>query len=231
MEVLVLATQRADLGLAAVGQQQEGVVVEQVRNGVLVVLKVLIKRLTQVLVDVLAFDEQQRDTVDEADDVRPAPVQLALDPELTHGQEVVVLRGLEVEHAQGAGFQRAVGIAVADLHPVAEKPILLAVGRHAAQAGAHLHDLAQGIPVGGVGQAGIQRDQFLAQDAGQHYLLLALAPEAAFRAQNLGVVRKLAAPTQRIAQVVGGGLLDQRVFVQRHAEAPYAQPIKPPGRR
>ena len=114
----------------------------------------------------------------------------------------------------------AVGLAVADLHAVAEELVLLAVGRHAAQAGAHLHDLAQGVPVGGVGQARIQRHQLLAQDAGQHHVLFTLAAEATFRAQHLGVVRELAAPTQRVAQVIGGGLLDQRVFVQRHTEAP-----------
>ena len=231
VEMLVLAAQRAHLGLAAVGQQQEGVVVEQMRDGVLVVLEVLVVGLAQVLVDVLAFDEQQRDAVDEADDVRSPAVQIALDPQLAHGQEVVVVRRIEVEHAQAARIHAAVVLAEGDLHAVTQQPVFVAVGGHAALARADLHDLAERILVGHQRQAGVQGNELFAQDAGQHHIFFTGAAEAALRPQHFGVVGVLGSPAQHVAQIVRGGLLDQGVFVQGHAWLrPLRLPRNPAGR-
>ena len=70
----------------------DGVVVEQVRDGVLVVGEVLLVGGADVLVDVLQLHEQQRQAVDEADDVRAAAVEVAPHPQLAHAEEMVVLR-------------------------------------------------------------------------------------------------------------------------------------------
>ena len=47
----------------------------------------------------LQLDEEQRDAVDEADQVGAALVHLAGDPELRGQEEIVVLRVLPVDHA------------------------------------------------------------------------------------------------------------------------------------
>ena len=166
--------------------------------------------------NVLAFDKQKRDAIDEADDVGAAAIQFAFHPQFAHRQEVVVLRRLEIEHAQGARVHRAVVLAESDLHPVAQLAVFLAVGGHAALPHADLHDLAQRILIGHQRQVWIQRHEPFAQNAGQHHILFADAAEAAFRPQHLGVVGVFRPPTQHIAQIVGRGLLDQGVFVQRH---------------
>ena len=92
-----LLVMRADLRLLAVAEHYHRVMVEDVGDGVAVVRVVLLKGGLEVPVDVLALDEEQRQAVDEADDVGPAAVEVPFDPQLAHAQEVIVLRCLEVE--------------------------------------------------------------------------------------------------------------------------------------
>ena len=68
VEVLPAAGNRTDLRLLAVAEHHDGVVVEQVWNGVAVIGEVLLEGGLEILVQILALDEQQRQTVDEADD-------------------------------------------------------------------------------------------------------------------------------------------------------------------
>ena len=61
------------------------------RDRVFVVGQISLVGALNVAVDVLQLDEQQRHAVDEADDVRAPAVELPLDPQLAHAEEVVVL--------------------------------------------------------------------------------------------------------------------------------------------
>ncbi len=129
VEVFPAAGDRTDLRLLAVAEHHNRVVVKQVRNGVAVIGEVLLESGLEILVDVLALDEQQRQAVDEADDVRPPPVQIATHPQLAHAEKIIVLRRIEIKHPQPLPHPLALVVAEGDLHAVAHLRVLLAVGR------------------------------------------------------------------------------------------------------
>lgn len=81
-KVAVGAGERADARVEPVAQDDEGVVVEDVRYGVLVVAEVVFVGVTEVFVVGFEFEEDQRQPVDEADDVGTALVDGAFDFEL-----------------------------------------------------------------------------------------------------------------------------------------------------
>ena len=128
VEVPPPARDGADPGLLAVGEHHHRVVVKEMRDRVAVVGVVLLEGGLQVTVDVLALDEEQRQPVDEADDVRPATVQIAANPHFPHAEEVVLVGVVEVEHAQAPLGPPAPVVAVGDLDAVAQQVVLLAVG-------------------------------------------------------------------------------------------------------
>ena len=128
VEMLEPAGDRADPGLHTIGQHHQPVVVEQVRDRVLVVEEVLLVSGANILADVLQLHEQQRQAVDKADDVRPAAVQIAAHPQLAHAEELIVFRAIEIEHPQPLAHPLAPCVAEGDLHPVPDQPVLVAVG-------------------------------------------------------------------------------------------------------
>ena len=100
-----LAGDGADLCLLAVGEHHHRVMEKDVGDSVAVVGVVLLVGGLEIAVNVLALDEEQGQAVDEADDVRPAAVEIALHPHLAHTEKVVVLRGLEVEDPEAVLHQ------------------------------------------------------------------------------------------------------------------------------
>ena len=119
VEVLPAAGDGADPRLLAVGEHHHRVVVEEAGDGVAVVRVVVLEGGLQATMDVLAFDEEQRQAVDEADEVRPAAVEVAADPQLAHAEEVVVLRCLEVQDPEPFPHPFAPVVAEGDRHAVA----------------------------------------------------------------------------------------------------------------
>ena len=93
MEELVLAAQGAHLGLQAVGEDEKGVVPEQVGDGVQIVGVVVGVSVLYVHSVLLQLHKQQRDTIHKAHDVRAAAVQVAVDLQLLDGQEAVCCPG------------------------------------------------------------------------------------------------------------------------------------------
>lgn len=81
-EALPLRRQAADLALHPVRDQQEAIVVEKLRDRLLVVGQVLVKSLPHVHPRLLQLDQDQRQTVHKADQIRPPRVEIARDPEL-----------------------------------------------------------------------------------------------------------------------------------------------------
>ena len=102
VEVPPLAGDRPNLPRFAVGEHHDGVVVEEVRDGVPVVRVVLFERHLEIAVDVLALDEEQRQSIHKPDDVSSPAVEVSLNPEFADTQEVVVLGVVEIEHAKSA---------------------------------------------------------------------------------------------------------------------------------
>ena len=183
-----MAGDRADLGLEAVADDDDGVVVEQVRDRVLVVGQVLLVGGADVLVDVLQLHEQQRDAVDEADDVRPAAVEIAPYPQLAHAEEVVVGRLVEIEDPQPALDQLALFVAERNLHAVLEQGVFLAVGGDQTLGGAVLNNLTDRVVVGVLGQAGVELHELELEIAGEHHFPVRGPAERALGTEGLLVV-------------------------------------------
>ena len=116
----------------------------------------------KVAVDVLALDKQQRQSVDKADDVGPAAIQVTPHPQLAHAQEVIVRRLVEVEDSHAFPYPFALVVAKGDLYAVTDKDVFLAVGGDEGLRGHAGGELANGISVGGLGQTRIQGSQPLA---------------------------------------------------------------------
>ena len=91
-EVLESGRHAADLGLGAVRQDDEGVVPEHLWDRVLVVGEVVLVGEFQLFVGCLQFDEDQRNAVDEADEIGPLLAVVAGNPKLRGQEEVVVVR-------------------------------------------------------------------------------------------------------------------------------------------
>ncbi len=97
-EMLPLRGQAAELALHAVRDDQQRVVVEELRDRLLVVAEVLVEALAHVHAGLLQLDQHQRQAVHEAHQIRPLQIQLACHPELRGQQEIIVLRQLPIDH-------------------------------------------------------------------------------------------------------------------------------------
>ena len=212
VEVLPAAGDRADLRLLAVAEHHYRIVVEEMGNGVAVVRVVLLEGGLEVPVDVLALDEQQRQAVDEADDVRPPPVEAAAYPELAHAEKVVVRGVIEVEDPEAVVRQLALGVTERHPNAVAHQRVLLPVGGGDALQRGGLDDLPHRAVVGGIGETRVQVYKFLAKGARQYDFVVGSAAEQAVRPEVFGVVGVDGFPAEPLFQVLGGGLLDERVF-------------------
>ena len=212
VEVLPAAGDRADLRLLAVAEHHYRIVVEEMGNGVAVVRVVSLEGGLEVPVDVLALDEQQRKAVDEADDVRPPPVEAAAYPELPHAEKVVVRGVIEVEDPESLVHQLALGVTERHPNACAHQRGLLPVGGGDALRGGGLDDLPYGVVVGGIGETRIQGHELHAHQARQYDFAVGSAAEQAVRPEVLVVVRVDRFPAEPLFHVLGGGLLDERVF-------------------
>ena len=132
-------------------------------------------------------------------------------PEFTHAEKVVVVRLVKIEESQPLAHQLIPVISECYLHALPHQFVLLPVGGGQGLRGDGGGDLPQGVVVGGVGQAGVEFCQLLAQSASQHYLAVRGPAQQTVGAEVLLVegVDRLPAET---LQVVGGGLLDEGGF-------------------
>ena len=185
---------------------------KDVGDGVLVVGEILVIGAPNVAVDVFQLHEQERRTVDETDDIRPAAIKRPLDPEFAYGEEVVVPCIAEIEHAQSPGFHTAARVSVGDLHAVAQKVVFFAVGLEGRMGCAHLHDDTYGVFVGFGWKAGVELFERLTQVAYEHDILVARPPQCPVGPEGLGVIGIDRFPAELLLQVFGGGLLDESVF-------------------
>ena len=212
VEMLLGRSDRPVLRIVAVGNHHQRVPVEQVRDGVLVIREVLLVGAVDVHLEALQLDEHQRQTIDEAHQVRPPQPQLAAHPQLAHRQIAVVVGVVEVDQAQPPIHQTPRSVAEFHRHPVAQQRVLLLVLRHRRLGDVVLHHLRQRQPVRLVGQTGIQPPERRQQLARQHHLGVGRAAEQTLRPEVLLVVRQHALPAELFGQQFGGRFLNQNLF-------------------
>src|SRR5262249_25410922 len=98
-----LARDRAVAGLVTVAYYKKSIVIESVRNAVLahVVGEIVVKSGADVAVNGFQFDKDQRQAVDQADEVSTAIVMRhaqTLDAQFANGKEAVIPQIFEVDH-------------------------------------------------------------------------------------------------------------------------------------
>ena len=232
VEELVLAAQGAHLGLQTVGEDEKGVVVEQVGDGVQVVGVVVRVGVLHVHGVLLQFHKQQGDPVDESHDIRAAAVQVAVDFQFLDGQEVVVVRVMEVDDLGPLLLGFAVGALDGDGDSVPDEGIFLLVDLHQGGGGqAGLHLLLGFVHLGG-GEPRVQALQRLPKIPGEQDLLVAGPAEGAVPAQFLRVIGIGHLPAQLPLQQVSGRFLDENVFgvVVAHGITAYSEILSNSGK-
>ena len=145
MEKLIFAAERADLGLHAVGENQESVVIEQVRDGIEIIRVVVGVSVLHVHRRVFELDEKQRDAVDKIDDIRPSAVEIAVNFHFFYGEEVILCRVLEVDCCGALRLRAAVRMPDCDRDAVAQQEILFLVDLHEGGGGEPLPERSDGL--------------------------------------------------------------------------------------
>ncbi len=209
-EVLPASGEGADTSLAAVGEEDEGVVPEELGDGVFIVAQVVLIGVLQAAMGRFEFDEDEGDAVDEADEIGTAAVHIARDPELRDEQEVVVGGGVPVDEADGLVALVAAGIAHPDDDVVFEQAVDLAVSGGGTHGGAVAGDLLDSQLQRVGGDAGVELRQRGAQMSDQDYLALGLAAKRAALAE--GLAEGVDMWPAELFEQGDGGLLDEGVF-------------------
>ena len=179
VEKLVFAAQRAHLGLQSVGEDQEGVVVEQVGDGVQIVGVVVGVGVLHVHPGGLQLHEKQRNAVDKAHDICPATVEVAVNFQLPDGEEVVVGRVLEVDDGGVFFLCSAAGLLHSDGDAVPNQEILFLVDLQQGCGGQTVFHEPLGLVQLGGGEPRIQAQKSLPKIPGQQDFLVALAAQCA----------------------------------------------------
>ena len=200
MEKLVLAAEGADLGLHAVGEHKESVVIEELRDRVQIVRVVVGIGVLHVHRGVFELHEQQRQAVDKADDIRPAAVEVAVDLHLLHREEVVFRRVLKVDEGGAPCLAFPVRAADGDGDAVAQEEVFLLVDLQKRRGGEPLLQRSDSLADLGGRDPGVELLQRCAEIPFQQDLFIACPPQRAvfpqhgrilWRAQAIEVVKYL----------------------------------------
>ncbi len=203
-EALAVGGQRAQAGRDAVGDDQQRVVSEQVRDVLLVVLQLVVggPDVGVLVAGVLELQQHQRQAVDEQKHIGPASALGPLDGELVDGQPVVERRVVEVDEldAVAAGFAVLLEL---DGHALHQPAVNLSVSRHEAGNVGRQH-AAQRVFLGAGRDVRVEPLDGGTQTVREHHLAVAVALGArglAVRRRDSGTVggvpSKAGQPLQR----------------------------------
>jgi len=181
----------ADLGVDPVGEDDDAVGPKEVRAAVFVAAEVVVEGVLDADVRPLELDEDQRQPVDEAEQVGAAVVELARDPELL-GEEVLVGPVARSGAAPVDDLRpRLLGAAVVerdpDSHAVPQHLVEVAVGPDEAERRPVARDQLVRLVDRGSGEVWVQPLQSRPQRLGEEPLGVAVAAVVAVLAELLVV--------------------------------------------
>ena len=113
----------ADFAFKSVRKNTDSRGVEQLGDLFFVSCQIIIVGVFEFLIGVFKFDEDEGQTVDIKQDVRPAIVNISPDPKLGDGQEVVVFWLVEIDEPDASVFGFTLGIAEGDGDAVADEAV------------------------------------------------------------------------------------------------------------
>ena len=212
VEEPVLAAERPHLRRQPVGEDQERVVVEKMRDRVQVVGVIVLVGVPHVHRRLLQLHEEQREAVHEAHDVRPAAVQLPVDLQLLDRQEFVVLRVPEVDHRGGLRLRLPVRLLDRYRDAVADQEILLLVRLQQRCGGQAVFQYLLSFRYLILGHPRVQPLQSSAEIPHEQDVPIRLSPERPVNSQHLRVVRELDIPAKLILKQFSGAFLNKNIF-------------------
>ena len=208
MEKFILASQCAHLGFRAVGEDQEGIVVEQMGNGVQVVGVVVGVGILDIHIVLFEFHEQQRNAIHKTNDIRTLPVEIAVDLQLFNGEEMVVFGILEIHNGSVLCLRSSAGLFYGDGDAVPDQEILFLVDLQQRRGTEPMRKGALGLVHLGRGDPGIQAQQSLPKIPGQQNLFIAFPPKGAAFAQLFRIVGIRNLPAQLVTEQIACTVLD-----------------------
>ena len=132
IEMAPVGCDAPNLGLASIGEDDEGVEPEELRDGVLVVCQISGEGCLNLFVGRLEFHEKERDAVDKSHEVGPPLIHFPHEPKLGNKEKVIV--GVVVPVHQSDSFyllSTSFRVGNMDFDPVPQKLIYLPIGgRH-----------------------------------------------------------------------------------------------------
>ena len=172
MEEFPLRVNGAHSCLQSVTEHDEGIVIEQLWNGVEIVAIVFVESVHYLHIVVLQFHKQQGDTIHEAHDVCSATIQGTMHLQLSHAKKLVLIWRSEVYHLGAYLFRFAIRLNTNHRYTITNQLILLFIDLHQ-RLRAHvlrhtLHALLQLL----ICQPGIQSLQGLTQMACQQHFVV-----------------------------------------------------------
>ena len=166
IEMLEFTGNGANLGVNTIAQDNKGVVIKQVWDGVFVISKILLISSTNILVNVFHLHKQQRNTIHKADKVRSATINIAFDPKLSDQQEMIVFVVVKIKQAKPFLYPFTFFVMEAHLYAILMKGVFLLIHSNNIGGCWHLTNHAQRLLIGDIRQARVELYQFLAQIAG-----------------------------------------------------------------
>ena len=181
-----------------------------------VVGEIVVETLPDVPVDRLQFDEDQRQPVDETDQIGPAVVVGRADAgqlEFAYGEEAVRSRRVvEVDHPGSRFLAVAPGVTVLHTYAVAELAVEIPVVLHRGTVDVKDGQLPQSVIDGGVREPTIQPYQCCAQVAPEQGFSWVGSAQQTFRPEGLPVPGINALPAESTFKVIREGGLHQQIF-------------------
>ena len=176
---------RAKDGFEPVRQDHEGVRREDMRDRRAIVGEIAVIGVGHRLVARLQLDEQQRQAVDEADEIGALGVKFAGEPDLRGKEKIVRVRVLPVDHANDLGL--ALAVLAADLHgdALAQKVMDLGIRANSVDCAALASQRRIGVFERRVGQGRIELFERAPQPLGQDDVALRGAPFGAARHERI----------------------------------------------
>ncbi len=179
------------------------------------VAQITVEPGADVPVDRLQFDEYQRQTIDETNQVGAAIVVGRAqpgDPEFAHHQKAIVCRLTEIDHPGLRVTQCTLRIAIAHRHTVADQPVKSLIVLEQGARIIMVRQLGHRLVYRRRRQRRVELYQCGPQIEYQHHLALAGTAQRAVGTEGLLVPGIDALPAQHLFQVIGKGCLNQAVF-------------------
>lgn len=208
--MLPFGGRRSDAGFVTVGEDDDGVVPEELGDGGLVVTQVVVVGVFGGFGERFELDEDEGETVDETDEIGTFGIGIASNSHLGGEEEIVVGGAVPVDDADDLDALAALGIGNGDLDAIAQEIPEVVVGVDGVVGGTVLGELGDGLVDGGGREVGVESGKGGSEAGGQDDIVPGFAAERVGGSAEL-VEAGLGLPSE-VGEERDGWLFDEGVF-------------------